>query len=285
MKKLFAAFLTILLVCFVATFVYADTESLLSFINQKIIKCDTDDVTITGGTITATGIAQETTLQGLDAKVIAADTGNVTVASSALPTGAATEATLSTLNGKVTAVDTGNVTIGAALPAGANDIGDVTVNNVAGTNAVPIQGNTANGDASSGNPVALGILGIGTSPASLVDPGDVVRLSGGLSGQMSITECPPGTSVHHEVVRTATTASTELFTAVAGQRRYLRTLHIYNSSATPTRVIVRSGAADTLFGAPANFAHTVPIVPAWGGTAATNITVETTDSVSSVYIT
>ena len=44
-----------------------------------------------------------------------------------LPTGAATETTLSTLNGKVTACNTGAVTISAALPAGANNIGDVDV--------------------------------------------------------------------------------------------------------------------------------------------------------------
>jgi hypothetical protein len=44
-----------------------------------------------------------------------------------LPTGAATETTLSALNGKVTACNTGAVTISAALPAGANNIGDVDV--------------------------------------------------------------------------------------------------------------------------------------------------------------
>ena len=44
-----------------------------------------------------------------------------------LPTGAATETTLSTLNGKVTACNTGAVTISAALPAGANNIGDIDV--------------------------------------------------------------------------------------------------------------------------------------------------------------
>lgn len=44
-----------------------------------------------------------------------------------LPTGAATETTLSTLNGKVTACNTGAVTISTALPAGANNIGDVDV--------------------------------------------------------------------------------------------------------------------------------------------------------------
>lgn len=42
-------------------------------------------------------------------------------------TGYSTEATLSTLNGKVTACNTGAVTISAALPAGANTIGAVTI--------------------------------------------------------------------------------------------------------------------------------------------------------------
>jgi len=55
--------------------------------------------------------------------------GSLTVdaASLPLPTGAATEATLSTLNGKVTACNTGAVVVSGALPAGANNIGDVDV--------------------------------------------------------------------------------------------------------------------------------------------------------------
>jgi hypothetical protein len=44
-----------------------------------------------------------------------------------LPTGAATESTLNTLNGKVTACNTGAVTISTALPTGTNNIGDVDV--------------------------------------------------------------------------------------------------------------------------------------------------------------
>lgn len=61
----------------------------------------------------------------------------VTAAALPLPSGASTETTLSSLNGKVTAVNTGAVTISAALPAGAANIGSVTI---AGTPAVAQSG-------------------------------------------------------------------------------------------------------------------------------------------------
>jgi hypothetical protein len=70
----------------------------------------------------------------------------ISVASLPLPTGAATETTLATLNGKVTAVNTGAVVLAAGTAAfgklaanDAVDIGDVTVNNGSGTNAVQVQ--------------------------------------------------------------------------------------------------------------------------------------------------
>lgn len=95
------------------------TEATLSSLDSKVVIADTDNVTVVASAL-PTGAATEATLSDLDSKVVIADTDNVTVISSALPIGAATEATLSALNGKVTTVDTDNVTVVAsALPAGA----------------------------------------------------------------------------------------------------------------------------------------------------------------------
>lgn len=116
----------------------------------------TQPVSIVSGTITLpAGISTEAkqdvgnaSLASLDSKVVTADTDDVTITSSVLPTGAATEttlatrateatlatraseSTLSTLNSKVTAVDTGNVTVVAsALPAGAATSANQTTGN------------------------------------------------------------------------------------------------------------------------------------------------------------
>jgi hypothetical protein len=79
------------------------------------------------GTVAVTGVATETTLAAMSAKVTACNTGAVVVSSSALPADAATQATLSALNTKVTACNTGAVTISAAIPAGDNNIGNVDI--------------------------------------------------------------------------------------------------------------------------------------------------------------
>jgi hypothetical protein len=60
----------------------------------------------------------------------------VSAAALPLPAGASTEATLSALNAKVTAVNTGAVTISAALPAGANALGSVSVSNFPATQPI-----------------------------------------------------------------------------------------------------------------------------------------------------
>lgn len=60
-----------------------------------------------------------------------------------LPTGASTETTLAALNTKVTAVNTGAVTISAALPAGTNTIGAITVTGTGGIAATKASATTA----------------------------------------------------------------------------------------------------------------------------------------------
>lgn len=121
------------------------------------------DITNISGTVSLpTGAATEATLASVETAAEAIQTavegtldvtGTVAATQSgtwdinnisgtiSLPTGAATESTLSSLNGKVTACNTSNVTIGAALPAGANSIGAVSVNNAA-NNGVYVQPGT-----------------------------------------------------------------------------------------------------------------------------------------------
>lgn len=168
-----------------------------------------------------------------------------------------------------------------SLPAGNNNIGDVDI-----ASTVSVQGTTAHDSPISGNPLILGLSAVGSNTPVGVAAGDLVRGLGTLSGVQIFSECPPGLEISRSVVRTSTTSATELFTAGgASVRRYLRTLHIFNSSATTTRVIVRSGGSDKVYGAPAGQAITIPIVPAWPSLAGTNMTVETADSVASVYVT
>lgn len=100
------------------------TETTLSTLNGKVTAVDTGNVTVASSAL-PTGAATEATLSALNGKVTAVDTGAVTVAASALPTGAATEATLSSLNGKVTAVNTGAVVVSSsALPTGASTLAE-----------------------------------------------------------------------------------------------------------------------------------------------------------------
>lgn len=89
-----------------------------------------DDAISTTGSAVPTKSNQVSGTDGTNARVLKTDAAGelqIDVLSSALPSGAATESTLSALNGKVVAVDTGSVTISAALPAGTNNIGDVDV--------------------------------------------------------------------------------------------------------------------------------------------------------------
>ena len=91
----------------------------LNSIDSKVLKADTDNVTVVSSAL-PTGASTEATLSSLNSKVTAVNTGAVVVSSSALPTGAATESTLSTINGKITAVNTGAVVVSSsALPSGA----------------------------------------------------------------------------------------------------------------------------------------------------------------------
>lgn len=174
----------------------------LASIDGKITTVDTDDVTVTNGAgASAVNIQDGGNSITVDGTVSSAQSGTWNInnisGTISLPTGASTEATLSSLNAKVTTVNTGAVTISTALPAGSNsigilgandgvDIGDVTINNSSGAQAVPIRdgGNsiTVDGTVSIGTALPAGSNSIGILGAnSGVDIGDVTinNASGG----------------------------------------------------------------------------------------------------------
>jgi len=94
-------------------------NTLLESLDDKIIFCDTNDVTISS-TVLPPDAATETTLDAINNKISVCDTTAVQVTSSVLPDDAATESTLNDLNNKITACDTSNVIVTeSALPTGA----------------------------------------------------------------------------------------------------------------------------------------------------------------------
>lgn len=78
------------------------TQTTLSNIDSNILIADTDNVTVVSSVL-PTGAATELTLASIDGNVIKADTDDVTITSSALPTGAATEVTLAAFSAKTAA--------------------------------------------------------------------------------------------------------------------------------------------------------------------------------------
>jgi len=106
-------------------------------------------------------IAGDTT--SLDGKVTACNTGNVTIASSALPTGAATESSLSSIDGKVTACNTGAVVVSSsALPSGA-----ATESTLSTLNTKVLQGYDAS--IASGGTGLIQVLGYGLDSSGNLD--------------------------------------------------------------------------------------------------------------------
>jgi len=77
---------------------------------------------------------------------------------------------------KTTALVAGSAAIGKLAANDGVDIGDVTVNNVAGTNPVPTQGNVAHDGAAAGNPILNGGK-YSASPAKVSADGDVVTVA------------------------------------------------------------------------------------------------------------
>jgi len=101
------------------------------------LKVSIEEGQITGFATSANQTTANSSLSSIDGKITAVNTGNVTVASSALPTGASTSAnqttansSLSSIDGKITAVNTGNVTVASsALPTGASTSANQTTAN------------------------------------------------------------------------------------------------------------------------------------------------------------
>jgi hypothetical protein len=91
---------------------------------------------------------------------------------------------------KTTAIVAGTAAIGKLAANDGVDIGDVTVNNVAGTNSVPIVGNVAHDGAAAGNPI-LNAAQYKAAPAKVSADGDVVTLACTQEGKLLV---PPWSS-------------------------------------------------------------------------------------------
>jgi len=152
-----------------------------------------------------------------------------------------------------------------ALPAGTNgigkltansgvDIGDVTIDNVAGTNPVPIEGNLAHNTAvGSTKPVLVGFDGR-TSLPSAVTAGTVVRPIADTLGRGVFTfYAPLGDQAHFSSTNTSTVAAVQIRSAQgAGLRNTIVQVLLTNRSATPTAVIISDGSMSKILFAPAN---------------------------------
>lgn len=149
--------------------------------------------------------------------------GKIGVSSSALPTGAATEASLATvagdttsIDGKITACNTGAVTVSAALPAGANNIGDVDVLSVIPGVAATNLGKAEDAAHTSGD-VGVQILGVRKdSLTTLTDvDGDYIPVVCDEYGRLKILSLHDQTSYDHAFFNAA--ADGDLVALVGGK--------------------------------------------------------------------
>jgi len=238
-----------------------------------------------------------------------------------LPTGAATEATLNTLDGKVTACNTGAVVISSgtvttvsavtaitnALPAGDNNIGNVDVVTLpagnlgmqamsaslstvpasditdatyigdikfgeslpAGTSAigtVTAVGAAAEDAATSGNPVLL--AGRYDSSERTTETGDVTTLAASAQGWMMVGNQSSylfDGAVRCEVKRAsgvAATGTVEMIPAAAGKKARILALTLIPTSTTVTNVYVASTTDTDMLG---NAANPIPLSTAVAG--------------------
>lgn len=142
------------------------------------------------------------------------------------------------------------------LPAGAAtsalqtqpgvDIGDVTVNNAAGTNPVPVQGNVAHDGVAAGNPVALGAQARTTFLAAVAS-GDIVSLIADKLGRLLVSlGVPRELLTQNNITLTTTTETTLIAAGGAGVFRDITAIIVSNTSGTAVRVDFRDATAGTV---------------------------------------
>jgi hypothetical protein len=224
---------------------------------------------IAGGTASVTVIAGQGSVEApFGGSVSVLGTVPISAVSLPLPTGAATSA-LQTQPGV--------------------DIGDVTVNNVAGTNPVPVQGNAAHDAAVAGNPVLSGAEGRTTNPVSVTD-GDVVRVRADKSGRTIVTHSAAREQVtQNNITLTTTTETTLLAAGGAGVFNDVTAIIVSNTSGTAVRVDFRDATAGTvrfslMIAANGGGGIFVPPVPVKQTTANNNWTAQLSGAVTDVRI-
>ena len=183
---------------------------------------------------------------------------------------------------------------GAGLALAASQLAaghDVTVDNAAGTNSVPIEGDQAHSSVTIPNPVLAGAIATNaiegiTQVASL----DVTYLTADLNGVLVTRPHTTLEEILSEHVTDTAGTSTDFSTfaaGAAGVHNYVTTISIFNSSATDGFVDFRDGAAGAIiFTAPAptvggsviNFP--VPLK----GAAATALAYDVSGALSTVHI-
>ena len=173
------------------------------------LKCDTtiDTAGLATDTNQSTMISSLSTIAGdttsLDTKIVACNTGSVTITSSALPTGAASESSLSSLNGKVTSCNTGAVVISS---------GSVTETN---SSSISSSLTSIDGKVSSGSDATLSdaqqVLAYGRDASGNVD-----ALKVDASGHLEVIVDDVGSSVVIPSVKSASTGTQSVTTTASG---------------------------------------------------------------------
>jgi hypothetical protein len=162
---------------------------------------------------------------GLVTRNIPSGTQPVSAASLPLPTGAATSA-LQTQPGV--------------------DIGDVTVNNAAGTNPVPVQGNVAHDAAVAGNPVLLAGRANTNEPATPVADGDATHLWADLLGRLVVIAGHPNPADPVTLNATASGDTTVIAAPGVGQRIHVCKASVHNRAGSARVVSLTDGAGGTV---------------------------------------
>lgn len=180
-----------------------------------------------GGSLTVDSPQLPAALVGgrLDVNIGAPATLPVSAAALPLPTGAATSA-LQTQPGV--------------------DIGDVTVNNAAGTNPVPVQGNVAHDAAVAGNPVLLAARANTNEPATPVADGDSTHLWADLLGRLVVIAGHPNPNDPASLNATANGNTTVIAAPGVGQRIHVCKASVHNRAGTARVVALTDGAGGTV---------------------------------------
>jgi hypothetical protein len=141
------------------------------------------------------------------------------------------------------------------LPAGAAtsalqtqpgvDIGDVTVNNAAGTNPVPVQGDAAHDAAVAGNPVLVGARANANEPTAVAD-GDATHLWADLFGRLVVLGGHPNPEAPVSVNATASGNTTVIAAPGGSLVLHICKASVHNRAAAARVVSLTDGAGGTV---------------------------------------